>query len=74
MMTRTAGGPVFSPLDFNERRPKSRFTPTTWMAIGVVALAHLGVAAAVIVPRVRKVDTQQEPARAYWSAFAPASV
>ena len=47
MMTRTAGGPVFSPLDFNERRPKSRFTPTTRMAIGVVALAHLGVGAAV---------------------------
>ena len=47
MMTRTAGGPVFSPLDFNERRPKTPFTPTTWIAIGVVALAHLGVGAAV---------------------------
>lgn len=47
MMTRTAGGPVFSPLDFNERRTKSRFTPTTWLAVGIVALAHLGVGAAI---------------------------
>ena len=65
MMTRTAGGPVFSPLDFNERRPKTRFTPTTWMAIGVVALAHLGVGAAVYYQKfeLRTVDhpTPQTP-------------
>ncbi|MES2833702.1 MAG: energy transducer TonB [Pseudomonadota bacterium] len=44
MMMRTAGGPgTVSPLDFNERkRPMPRWM---WMAIGVSALAHIGVGA-----------------------------
>lgn len=42
MMIRTAGGPgPVSPLDFNER--KQPLPRTTWIAIGVVAAAHLAV-------------------------------
>jgi len=48
MMIRTAGGPgLISPIDFNERKPGPRFNRNTWIAIGVVALAHLGLGVAV---------------------------
>lgn len=47
MMMRTAGGPNgVSPLDFNERR-KPGLSQTSWMVIGVVALAHIGVGVAL---------------------------
>lgn len=47
MMIRTAGGPHgVSPLDFNERR-KPGLSRTSWMVIGVVALAHIGVGVAL---------------------------
>lgn len=47
MMIRTAGGPHgVSPLDFNERR-KPGLSQTSWMVIGVVALAHIGVGVAL---------------------------
>jgi len=46
MMMRTAGGPgLISPIDFGERkRPLPR---STWIALGVVALAHAGVGLAL---------------------------
>ncbi|MGV9009892.1 energy transducer TonB family protein [Brevundimonas sp.] len=47
MMIRTAGGPHgVSPLDFNERR-KPGLSRTSWMVIGIVALAHVGVGVAL---------------------------
>lgn len=47
MMIRTAGGPHgVSPLDFNERR-RPGLSRTSWMVIGVVALAHIGVGVAL---------------------------
>ena len=47
MMIRTAGGPHgVSPLDFNERR-KAGLSRTSWMVIGAVALAHVGVGVAI---------------------------
>jgi protein TonB len=46
MMIRTAGGPgLVSPIDFGERRkPLPR---ATWIAVGVVALAHVAVGTAL---------------------------
>lgn len=50
MMIRAAGGPgLISPIDFNERKP--RLNRNTWIAIGVVALAHVGVGIAVYYQR-----------------------
>lgn len=47
MMIRTAGGPHgVSPLDFNERR-KPGLSRTSWVVIGIVALAHVGVGVAL---------------------------
>lgn len=47
MMIRTAGGPHgVSPLDFNERR-KAGLSRTSWMVIGAVAFAHVGVGVAL---------------------------
>lgn len=47
MMIRTAGGPHgVSPLDFSERR-RQGLSQTSWMVIGVVALAHIGVGVAI---------------------------
>lgn len=50
MMIQTAGGPgLVSPIDFGERRkPLPR---TTWIAIGIVALAHVGVGTALYYQR-----------------------
>lgn len=50
MMIQTAGGPgLVSPIDFGERRkPMPR---TTWIAIGIVALAHIGVGTALYYQR-----------------------
>ncbi|WP_339915279.1 TonB family protein [uncultured Brevundimonas sp.] len=50
MMIRTASGPALvNPIDFGERRkPLSR---ASWAAIGVVALAHVGVGAALYYQR-----------------------
>jgi protein TonB len=46
MMMKTAGGPgLVSPLDYGERkRPLPR---ATWIAVGVVVLAHVGIGAAL---------------------------
>tara|TARA_R110002167_G_scaffold130574_2_gene314120 strand:- start:232 stop:966 length:735 start_codon:yes stop_codon:yes gene_type:complete len=50
MMIRTAGGPgLVSPIDFGERRKP--LTRASWVAIGVVALAHVGVGAALYYQR-----------------------
>ncbi|WP_339930505.1 TonB family protein [uncultured Brevundimonas sp.] len=50
MMTRTAGTPgLVSPLEFGDRR--NPLTPASWAAIGVVALAHVGVGAALYYQR-----------------------
>ena len=50
MMIQTAGGPgLVSPIDFGERRkPLPR---STWIAIGIVALAHVGVGTALYYQR-----------------------
>lgn len=62
MMMQTAGGPgLVSPIDFGERRkPLNR---TTWIAIGVVALAHIGVGVALYHQRfeLRAMPDRPEP-------------
>lgn len=51
MMIRTAGGPPpVHPFDFNDRKTPL-FTRTTWIALGVVAVAHLGLGAALYYQR-----------------------
>ncbi len=51
MMIRAAGGPgLISPLDYGERKG-FRFNRNTWIAIGVVTLAHIGVGAAIYYQR-----------------------
>ena len=51
MMIRTAGGPgTVSPIDFNERR-MPRLSRSSWIAIGLVAAAHVGVGAALYYQR-----------------------
>jgi protein TonB len=51
MMIRTAGGPgLVSPIDFHERKgPK--LSRSAWIAIGVVAAAHVGVGVALYYQR-----------------------
>ena len=62
MMIQTAGGPgLISPIDFGERRkPLSR---NTLIAIGVVALAHIGVGTALYYQRfeLKLLPTTDEP-------------
>lgn len=60
MMMQTAGGPgLVSPIDFGERRkPLPR---ATWIAIGVVALAHVGAGTALYYQRF---ELKMQPARA----------
>ena len=51
MMIRAAGGPgLISPLDYGERKG-FRLNRNTWIAIGVVTLAHIGVGAAIYYQR-----------------------
>lgn len=51
MMIRTAGAPgLVSPIDFHERRGPG-LSRNAWIAIGVVAAAHLGVGAALYYQR-----------------------
>jgi protein TonB len=51
MMIRTAGGPgLVSPIDFHER-PAPRLSRGVWIAIGLVAAAHVGVGAALYYQR-----------------------
>jgi protein TonB len=51
MMIRTAGGPsMVSPLDYGERRER-RVKTSTWVAIGVVSAAHIGLGAALYAQR-----------------------
>lgn len=51
MMIRTAGGPgLVSPIDFHERKTR-RFSRTTWIAIGVVSAAHVGLGVALYYQR-----------------------
>jgi protein TonB len=65
MMIRTAGGPgLVSPIDFGERRkPLPR---ATWIAIGIVALAHAAVGTALYYQRF---ELSLEPTRAEPRAF-----
>lgn len=46
MMMTTAGGPAITPFDFNQRRGP-RLSRTSWIAIGIVAMAHVGVGVAL---------------------------
>lgn len=51
MMIKTAGGPgLVSPLDYHERRTP-RFSKATWVAVGIVVAAHLGLGAAMYYQR-----------------------
>ncbi|MDQ8030178.1 MAG: TonB family protein [Brevundimonas sp.] len=51
MMIRTAGGPgLVSPLDFHERKTRS-LSRSSWIAIGIVAMAHVGVGIALYYQR-----------------------
>ncbi len=51
MMIRTAGGPgLVSPIDFHERQPR-RLSRASWIAIGIVAMAHVGVGIALYYQR-----------------------
>lgn len=62
MMIQTAGGPgLVSPIDFGERRkPLPR---STWIAIGIVALAHVAVGTALYYQRfeLKLMPTTDEP-------------
>ncbi|WP_426035159.1 TonB family protein [Brevundimonas sp. DC300-4] len=50
MIIQTAGGPgLVSPIDFGERRKP--LPPATWIAVGIVALAHVGVGTALYYQR-----------------------
>ena len=61
MMMKTAGGPgLISPLDYGER--KTRLNKNTWIAIGVVAMAHVGVGAALYYQRFEMETTPVEDA------------
>ncbi|CAN5191282.1 hypothetical protein BH10PSE1_BH10PSE1_04550 [soil metagenome] len=62
MMIRAAGGPgLISPIDFNERKPKRRLNRNTWIAIGVVGLAHIGVGVAIYHQRFELKPVEQAP-------------
>ena len=51
MMIRTAGGPgLVSPIDFHERKTP-RLSRSAWVAIGLVAAAHVGVGVALYYQR-----------------------
>lgn len=51
MMIKTAGGPgLVSPIDFNERKGKG-LSRSSWIAIGVVAAAHMAVGAGLYYQR-----------------------
>jgi len=60
MMMKTAGGPgLVSPLDYGERkRPLPR---ATWIAVGVVVLAHVGVGAALYYQKFELTQTDTSP-------------
>ena len=51
MMIKTAGGPpMVGPIDYNERRTP-RWSRTTWVALGIVVAAHVGLGAAMYYQR-----------------------
>ncbi len=51
MMIKTAGGPgLVSPIDFNERKTP-RFSRATWIAVGIVVTAHVGLGAVMYYQR-----------------------
>jgi len=51
MMIKTAGGPgLVSPIDFHERKTP-RFSKATWVAIGIVVTAHVGLGAVMYYQR-----------------------
>lgn len=51
MMIKTAGGPgMVSPLDYHERKTP-RFSKATWVAVGIVVSAHVGLGAAMYYQR-----------------------
>ncbi|GAA0638905.1 TonB family protein [Brevundimonas lenta] len=72
MMIRTAGGPgTVSPINFNERRTQ-RLSRSSWIAIGIVAAAHVGVGVALyyqrfempaplVLPEPRPITVTMEP-------------
>lgn len=64
MMTRTAGGPgSVSPLDFSTR-PRTTFNRNTWIAIGVVGLAHVGLGVVIYHQKFELRGVDQPPAEA----------
>lgn len=68
MMMQTAGGPrLVSPIDFAERkRPLPR---STWIAIGIVALAHVAVGAVLYYQKVEAETAPTPPERVIETTF-----
>lgn len=72
MMMRTAGGPMLvSPIDFGERR--RRLPRATWIAVGVVALAHVGAGTALYYQRfeLKPQPTRAEPPAIHTTMVRP---
>lgn len=73
MMIKTAGGPgMVSPIDFNERRTP-RFSKATWVAVGIVGAAHIGLGVAMYHQRfeLRNPLTPPEPIPVDVTMFRP---
>lgn len=61
MMIKTAGGPgLVSPIDFHERRTP-RFSKATWVAVGIVVAAHVGLGVAMYYQRFEMPLTPERP-------------
>lgn len=61
MMIKTAGGPgMVSPIDFHERRTP-RFSKATWVAVGIVVAAHVGLGVAMYYQRFEMPQLQAPP-------------
>lgn len=73
MMIRTAGGPgLVSPIDFHERKgPK--LSRSAWIAIGLVAAAHVGVGVALYYQRfeMKLMDTGEAPTEGIFLKLEP---
>lgn len=76
MMIRTAGGPgLVSPIDFHERRTP-RLSRSAWTAIAIVAVAHVGVGAALYYQRfeLKPMVTEETPITGTFVTLEPRPV
>ena len=61
MMIKTAGGPgLVSPIDFHERKTP-RFSKATWVAVGIVVAAHVGLGVAMYYQRFEMPQLEAPP-------------